>query len=50
MKACKQEELREDLDTVCTFYWDNFEKDLLHSQLQTFGIHFRTVEEPAALM
>ena len=48
MKACKQEELEEELDAVCTFYHADFEKGLLQSQLQTFGIHFHTVEEQAA--
>ena len=48
MKASKQEELEEELDAVCTFYQDDFEKELLHSQLQTFAIHFHMVEKPAA--
>ena len=47
MKACKKQELEESLDAVYTFYGDDFDKELLHSQLQTFGIHFQdTVEEP----
>ena len=47
IKASKREEFQENLDDVCAFYHDDFEKELLHSQLQTFGIHFQTVEEPA---
>ena len=41
IKVSKQEEFQESLDDVCAFYHD------AHSQLQTFGIHFQTVEEPA---
>ena len=29
MKACKKEEKAEILDTVCTFYGDNFDQELL---------------------
>ena len=47
IKASKREEFQENLDDVCAFYHDDFVKQLLHSQLQTFGIHFQTVEEPA---
>ena len=47
IKASKGEELQENLDAVCAFYHDDFDKELLHSQLQTFGIHFQTVEKPA---
>ena len=35
---------------MCAFYHDDFDKELLHSQLQTFGIHFQTVEETAVQM
>ena len=49
IKASKQEELQQILDAVCTFYHNDLDKELLHSQLQTFGIHFQTVaQEPAA--
>ena len=47
IKASKREEFQENLDDICAFYHDDFEKELLQSQLQTFGIHFQTVEEPA---
>ena len=47
VKASKREEFQENLDDVCAFYHDDFDKELLHSQLQTFGIHFQTVEETA---
>ena len=47
IKASKRGEFQENLDDVCAFYHDDFDKELLHSQLQTFGIHFQTVEEPA---
>ena len=48
IKACKQEELEEDLDASYTFYQDDFDKGILHSQLQTFAVHFCTMEEPGA--
>ena len=48
VKACKQEELQEHLDKVCDFYHDDFDKEMLHCQLQTFGVHFQTVEEQVA--
>ena len=47
VKASKREEFQENLDDVCAFYHDDFDKELLRSQLQTFGIHFQTVEETA---
>ena len=47
IKASKWGEFQDNLDDVCAFYHDDFDKELLHSQLQTFGIHFQTVEEPA---
>ena len=34
-KACKQENFASDLDTICEFYRDNFDKDLLCAILQT---------------
>ena len=43
LKACMQEELEESLEAVCTFYKDDFQMDLLHSQLQTFAVHFKEV-------
>ena len=46
MKACKKEEIAE--NAVCTFYGNDFDKILLRSQLQTFGIHFHdALKEPA---
>ena len=43
MKACKQEEYGDDLEAVCTFYKEDFVKELLHTQLQTFAVHFQEV-------
>ena len=43
MKACKQEEFKNDLEAVCGFYKDDFVKVLLHAQLQTFAVHFQQV-------
>ena len=43
LKACMQEELEDHLVAVCTFYKDDFEKDLLCSQLQTFAVDFQEV-------
>ncbi len=47
LKACKQEELEENLDAVCDFYKDDFVKDSLRTQLQTVGVHFQEVEGSA---
>ena len=46
IKASKREEFQDSLDQVCAFYHDDFDKELLDSQLKTFGIHFQTTEEP----
>ena len=47
MKACRKEEIAESLDAVCGFYGNDFDKGLLCSQLQTFGIHFHDqMKEP----
>lgn len=43
VKACKQEEFEDDLETVCTFYKDDFDKPILRVQLLTFAIHFKQV-------
>ena len=40
IKACKQEDFEEDLQTVCDFYQDDFVKDNLLAELKTFGVHF----------
>ena len=42
-KACKQEDLDSDLDVVCDFYGDDFDKELLKTQLQTLGVHYQQV-------
>ena len=44
-KACKQEELEEDVDFVCAFYRDEFDKELLRTQFQTLKTHF--MEQPS---
>ena len=41
IKACKHEELDDSLEAVCSFYKDDFDQDLLRTQLQTFGVHFQ---------
>ena len=41
IKSCKQEKFEDDLETVCTFYGDDFVQDILLVQLQTFAVHFR---------
>ena len=38
IKASKREEFQENLDDVCAFYHDDFDQQLLHSQLQTLYI------------
>ena len=47
MNACKQEKFEEDLDTICAFYQDDFNKKLLQVQLQTLRTHFNMKEQPA---
>lgn len=42
-KACKQENLVSDLDAICEFYRDDFDKELLRAQLQTLGVHYQQV-------
>ena len=42
-KACKQENLVSDLDAICEFYTDDFDKKLLCAQLQTLGVHYQQV-------
>ena len=43
IKSCKGEDFEENIEEVCTFYRDDFNKDLLHAQLQTFQVHFQQV-------
>lgn len=43
LKACKMEDHENDLETVCQFYKDDFDQDLLRTQLMTFGVHFQQV-------
>ena len=42
MKACEKEDVESDLEAVCEFYRDDFDKELLCAQLQTLGVHFQT--------
>ncbi len=39
--ACKQTDFENDLETICSFYKDDFDKSLLRTQLQTFAVHFQ---------
>ena len=41
MKSCKGEEFEGILNEVCSFYKDDFDRDLLCTQLQTFYVHYR---------
>ena len=41
MKSCKGEEFEDILNEVCSFYKDDFDRDLLRTQLQTFHVHFQ---------
>ena len=41
MKSCKGEEFEDILNEVCSFYKDDFDIDLLRTQLQTFHVHFQ---------
>ena len=48
LKACRLEECESDLQTVCQFYKDDFDQNLLRTQLQTLGLHFQQVQgQPA---
>ena len=40
MKFCKGEEFEGNLNEVCSFYKDDFDRDLLCTQLQTFHVHY----------
>ncbi len=41
MKSCKGEDFEDTLNEVCAFYKDDFDRNLLHTQLQTFSVHFQ---------
>ena len=41
MKSCKGEEFEGILNNVCSFNKDDFDRDLLCTQLQTFQVHYR---------
>ncbi len=45
LKACISEDFESDLNSVCQFYKDDFDQNLLHTQLQTFAMHFQQVQE-----
>ena len=40
IKSCKGENSEDALKTVCEFYKDDFDEDLLRTQLQTFKVHY----------
>ena len=44
-KAFKQEDLSSDLKVICDFYKDDFDEDLLSTQLQTLGVHYQQVKD-----
>ena len=43
MKACKNEDLEDELKFVCSFYKDDLDETLLRVQLTTFALHFQQV-------
>ena len=45
IKACKSLELESDLETICQFYDEDFDQDVLRTQLETFAVHFQQVHE-----
>ena len=45
VKACKQEELKSDIEVVCKTYKDDFDKDLLFTQLKILGANFASSKE-----
>ena len=47
IKACKREEWKSDLEVVCKTYKDDFDKDLLCTQLNILGANFNDQETSA---
>ena len=47
IKACKKKDMEPDLEAVCEFYRDDFDKELLCAQPQTLGVHFQTQVDSA---
>ena len=45
LRACKQEDFEDILQKVCKFYKDDFDQEILHTHLQTFGVHFQQVQD-----
>ncbi len=48
-KSCKGEEIDELLEEVCDFYKDDFEKEVLRTQLEIFKVHFQEEQEVNAV-
>ena len=44
VKACLGENVFSELQEVCSFYKNDFQKELLHAQLETFGIDFQRAQ------
>ena len=42
IKACQGKEFVEELDFICDFYKEVLQKDLLHVQLQTLHVDFKS--------
>jgi len=40
VKACRQEDFESDIAFVCDFYKDDFDRQALHTQLVTLGVHY----------
>ena len=47
-KACMQQDFTSDLKIVCDFYGDDFDHDLLCTQLQTLGVHYQQKRQAEA--
>ena len=44
-KACRQEEFESELSSVCSFYKNNFQQDVLRAQLLTLCIHVSSEQQ-----
>ena len=45
LKACQGKDVTSELEHVCSVYKDDFQSELLHAQLITFGIEFQHVQK-----
>ena len=48
MKSCKQDDLAADLDIVCNFYEDDFEREWFRNQFK-LGVHYQQVRTDGSI-